>query len=173
METLKKNRSLFFVEGILFMLLGLIAIAVPTVFTFGIEILFGCLLLTGGLLQGYRAYKLWKSPGFYTSSLAAILSLLLGFIFLLNPLKGVLTLTLILMFFFFVGGLFKIFMSFELRPLRGWGWVLTNGILGVLMAFIIYSGWPGSALWLIGLLLGIDMLFFGVALIYLAAAIKE
>lgn len=162
---------MFIIEGILFLILGLLAIATPIIFTFSVELLFGGVLIAGGVLQAYRAYTLWNKPGFYISILTAILSLVLGFIFIANPLKGVLTLTAILMLYFFISGLFKIILAFELRPLHSWGWLFLSGIIAIIMGGIIYSGWPGTALWVIGLLLGIDMLFFGVSLLSLAFAI--
>jgi uncharacterized membrane protein HdeD (DUF308 family) len=170
---LKQNKGLFIVEGILFVILGLLAIAVPVLFTFSVELLFGGLLIVGGFLQGYRAYTLWEKPGFYISIFAAILSLILGFIFIANPLKGVLTLTAVLMLYFFISGVFKIVLGFELRQTPSWGWLIFSGIIAIFMGGIIYSGWPGTAFWVIGLLLGIDMLFFGISLLSLAFAVDK
>lgn len=173
MEILKENRNLLIVEGILFMILGVLAISAPVLFTFGVEFLFGCLLLAGGAIQAVRSYKLLHQPGFWVSTIVAILSLLLGFYFLFNPLKGILTLTAILMLYFFISGIFKIVFALEYKPIQGWGWLFFSGVLTIMMGAIIYSGWPGTALWVIGLLIGIDMLFFGVSLLSFAYAIEK
>jgi uncharacterized membrane protein HdeD (DUF308 family) len=171
LDSLKQHHRLFIIEGILFVILGMLAIAIPVIFTFGVELLFGAFLIVGGIFQEYRAYNLWKKPGFYMSLLTGILSLILGVVFIANPLNGVLTLTIMLMLYFFISGLFKIIMAFEMRSMAGWGWILTSGIIGIIMGAIIYSGWPGTALWVIGLLLGIDMLFFGISMLTLSSAI--
>lgn len=174
LETIKENRRLFLLEGIIFVILGIFAIAAPVVFTFGVTLLLGALFLFAGLLQIIRTGQLWKKQGFYISALLSILYLVVGFFFLFEPLRGALTLTFLLMLFFFIGGIFKIVFALELRPAFNWGWVLVSGIIGILLGAIIWSGWPGTALWVIGLLFGIDLLFFGIALIGLStAAAKE
>ena len=166
-ETLRSNRSLVLFEGIAFLVLGILAIALPGLFTFGFEQLLGWLFLFGGLIQAYRTFKTRHSPGTWASALAALLAIVVGFLLLAKPVQGVLTLTILLTIMFFLEGLFKIFMAASLRQYVNWGWLLLSGILSLAMAAIIYSGWPGTALWVIGLLVGINMLFFGYSLIIL------
>jgi uncharacterized membrane protein HdeD (DUF308 family) len=173
MEVYNQQRSLFLIEGIIFIVLGLLAVAAPVIFTFGVEISFGVLLIIGGIAQGYRAFNLLHKQGFYPTLLASALFFILGLIFILNPVKGVLTLTFFLMLFFFCSGIFKMIMAFQLRPLRNWGWVFLSGVFALLLGVIILLGWPGTALWTMGLLLGIDMLFFGIALTTLAMHIEK
>lgn len=70
--------------------------------------------------------------------------------------------------FFIAEGIAKIILGIQLRPFSTWGWFILNGILALVMAFIIWQGWPGTAYWVLGLLVGINMIFFGISLIILA-----
>jgi len=172
-ETLRSNRSLLLFEGISFLVLGILAIALPGFFTFAFEQLLGWLFLFGGLIQAWRTFKTRHSPGTWASALAALLAIVVGFLLLSRPMTGVLTLTIILTISFLVEGILKIFMAASMREYINWGWLLLSGILALAMAAIIYSGWPGTALWVIGLLVGINMLFFGYSLIILYSALGK
>ena len=117
----------------------------------------------------FRALFVWHArhaPGFVWSLLTAVLSVVLGLILVLRPLAGVLTLTMVLIAFFIVEGVASIIGAFQHRDhLRSWGWVLFSGIIDLVLAFLIWDGWPSSADWAIGLLVGINMLFFGLSLV--------
>lgn len=166
-ETLRSNRSLVLFEGIALLILGLLAIALPVLFTFGFEQLLGWLFLFAGIIQAYRTFKTRHSSGTWASALAALLAIAVGGLLLARPMEGVITLTILLTISFLLEGIIKIFMAASMREYVNWGWLLLSGILALAMAGIIYSGWPSTAMWVIGLLVGINMLFFGYALIIL------
>ena len=168
MEWLQNNRYLFLFEGIIFTLLGMIAIALPGVSTLSTELFIGWLLLFGGSVQLYRTIKSRKAPGFLGSLLMSVLYLVFGILLIAFPIAGILSLTLLLTLFFMAEGIAKIILGFQLRPFPQWGWFLINGFVALAMAYIIWSGWPGSAFWVLGLLVGINMIFFGISLIFLA-----
>lgn len=112
-------------------------------------------------------------PGFGWSMLTALLSVALGVILILRPLAGVLTLTMVLVAFFIVEGIASILGAIEHRQhLRSWGWVLFSGIVDLFLAYLIWAGWPSSADWAIGLLVGINMLFLGLSLVMTALAAR-
>jgi uncharacterized membrane protein HdeD (DUF308 family) len=91
-----------------------------------------------------------------------------------QPLQGVLTLTMMLIALFILEGVVALFMAFELRKhMQNWGWTLFKGVIDLWLAFLIWSGWPGSATWAIGLLVGINMLFFGISLAMNAFAARS
>ena len=166
--------KLFLAEGIVMLVLGLLATAVPEVASLAIAIFIGWLFFIGGI---FRAASVWHSrhaPGFAWSMLTAILSIVLGLILILRPLPGVLTLTMVLIIFFIVEGIVSILAAIQHRNhLRSWGWVLFSGIIDLLLAFLIWDGWPSSAEWAIGLLVGINMLFFGLSLVMTALAARQ
>jgi uncharacterized membrane protein HdeD (DUF308 family) len=172
-QTLKEHRTLIIVEGILFLLLGIAAIALPVLFTLGFEQLIGFLFVWGGLYQAYRAYKLFKTPYFWPSLLMSILALTIGFFLILKPMAGIISLTLLLITFFLIEGVFKMAFALSAREYKGWGWILFSGIISILMAGVIISGFPGTAFWILGLLVGINMLFFGSSLLALAYTISQ
>ena len=108
-------------------------------------------------------------PGFAWSLLTALLAILFGLILIFRPLAGALTLTMILVAFFILEGVTAIVLAVRHREhLRSWGWVLFSGIVDLLLAYLIWAGWPSSADWAIGLLVGINMLFFGLSLVMTA-----
>jgi uncharacterized membrane protein HdeD (DUF308 family) len=112
-------------------------------------------------------------PGFAWSMLTAVLAIALGLILILRPLAGVLTLTMVLIAFFIVEGVASILVAIQHRQhLRSWGWLLFSGIVDLLLAYLIWAGWPSSADWAIGLLVGVNMLFFGLSLVMTALAAR-
>jgi uncharacterized membrane protein HdeD (DUF308 family) len=171
--TIHAHWKLFLAQGILMMVLGLMAVAEPNIATVAVGIFVGWLFFVGGI---FRAASVWHSrrlPGFPWSMLTAVLATALGLILILRPLAGVLTLTMVLVAFFIVEGVASILGAIQHRQhLRSWGWVLFSGVVDLLLAYLIWAGWPSSADWAIGLLVGINMLFFGFSLVMTALAAR-
>jgi uncharacterized membrane protein HdeD (DUF308 family) len=167
MDFLQQNRVAFIIESILLIILGVLAIALPFYATLSIELIIAWILLLGGIVQLFKSIKTIKEPGGPISLMGAVIYIVIGALMLLYPLKGILTLTLLIGIFFLLEGLAKIAFSFELKPAQNWGWLLVSGIIALVMAGIILFGFPGTALWVIGLLVGINMVFFGVSLLAL------
>jgi uncharacterized membrane protein HdeD (DUF308 family) len=165
--------KLFLAEGIVMMVLGLLAIAVPEVATLAITILIGWLFFVGGIFRTISVVQHRAMPGFAWSLLIAVLAILLGLILILRPIAGVLTLTIWLIVFFIIEGIAAIFLAIEhRRHLSSWGWVLLSGLVDLLLAYLIWDGWPSSAAWAIGLLVGINMVFVGLSLVMTALAAR-
>ena len=171
--TIHAHWKIFLAQGILMIVLGLLAVAEPNVATLAVGIFVGWLFFVGGI---FRAISVWHSrhaPGFAWSMLTAVLSVVLGLILIVRPLAGVLTLTMVLVAFFIVEGIVSILGAIQHRQhLRSWGWVLFSGIVDLLLAYLIWTGWPSSADWAIGLLVGINMLFLGLSLVMTALAAR-
>jgi uncharacterized membrane protein HdeD (DUF308 family) len=165
--------KLFLAEGIIMMVLGLLAIAVPEVASVVITIFIGWLFFIGGIFRAVSLVQHRNMPGFGWSLLTALLAIALGVILLLRPIAGVLTLTLALIAFFILEGVSAILLAIEHRKhLPSWGWILFSGLIDLLLAFLIWDGWPSSADWAIGLLVGINMVFLGLSLIMTAIAAR-
>ena len=171
--TIHAHWKLVLAQGIVMMVLGFLAVAEPNVATVAVGIFVGWLFFIGGI---FRALSVWHSrgmPGFAWSMLTALLAIVLGLILIFRPLAGVLTLTMVLIAFFILEGVTAIVLAVQHRAhLRSWGWVLFSGIVDLLLAFLIWDGWPSSADWAIGLLVGINMLFFGLSLVMTALAAR-
>ena len=165
--------KLILAQGIGMMVLGFLAVAEPNVATIAVGIFVGWLFFIGGI---FRALSVWQSrgmPGFAWSLLTALLAILLGLILIFRPLAGVLTLTMVLIAFFILEGITAIALAVQHREhLRSWGWVLFSGIIDLLLAYLIWAGWPSSADWAIGLLVGVNMLFLGLSLVMTALAAR-
>lgn len=167
------HRKLFLAEGIVMLVLGLVAIAVPEVASLAIAVLIGWLFFVGGIFRTISVWQHRTMPGYGWSLAAALLAIILGLVLLLRPAAGVLTLTIVLVAFFILEGISAILLAIEhRRHLPSWGWVLFSGLVDLLLAFLIWDGWPSSAGWAIGLLVGINMLFLGLSLIMTALAAR-
>ncbi len=165
--------KLFLAEGIVMMVLGLLAIAVPEVASLAITIFIGWLFLIGGILRTISLVQHRNLPGFGWALVTALLAIALGLVLLFRPIAGVLTLTIALIIFFILEGISAILLAIEhRRHLPSWGWVLLSGLVDLLLAFLIWDGWPSSAGWAVGLLVGINMVFVGLSLIMTALAAR-
>lgn len=172
MDLISRHRGILMFEGILFAILGLIAIALPQFFTFAIEMLIGWLFVIAGLFLFFRLFQA-KDQSFWPTLISAILNIIIGVLLLVYPIAGILTLTLFLIAYFFIDGITKSFLSFRLKPLTNWGWLLVSGLLSIALGALLIGGWPNTAAWAIGLLVGINMLFTGFSLIAFASALKR
>ncbi|HUC12195.1 MAG TPA: HdeD family acid-resistance protein [Stellaceae bacterium] len=165
--------KLFLAEGLVMMVLGLLAIAVPEIASLAITIFIGWLFFVGGIFRTISVVQHRNMPGFGWSLATAVLAIALGLILLLRPIAGVLTLTIALVAFFIIEGIAAILLALEHRKhLPSWGWVLFSGLVDLLLAFLIWDGWPSSAAWAIGLLVGINMVFSGLSLVMTALAAR-
>ena len=173
--SLREHWVLFLVEGIVLVVLGLLAIVLPPIATLAVEILFGWLFLLSGVVGLVTTFWMRQAPGFWWALLSAVLGIAAGIVLLASPLSGVLTLTLILIVFFTIEGVASIMYALEhKRELSGrWGWMLASGIVDLIVAGIILAGLPGTAAWAIGILVGINMVFGGSALIAMALHARD
>jgi uncharacterized membrane protein HdeD (DUF308 family) len=175
-DALKKYRIWFMIYGVLLIALGLFAVAMPYVATTAVELFIGWLLVVSGVIGVVASFSGGQSaPGFWWNMLVAIVYLLAGIALLWHPVAGALTLTLVLTAYLIAGGITKIVMSVNMRNAipKAWGWILFSGLVDVGLAALILSGWPGSAGWVIGLLVGINLLVTGVALVIAAVHSRD
>lgn len=173
MAILKSNRNIVIFEGVLFVILGILAILAPIASTIATELVVGWLLIFGGSIQAYRSIQARHAKGFYVSLASSILYVALGILLLLYPVAGIISLTFLVILFFLFEGIAKIVLAFQIRPMTNWGWLVVSGILSIVIATVIWMGWPGTAFWAIGLLVGINMLFLGATLIALGMTIPK
>lgn len=169
-NSLHMHWRLFLTEGIILFVLGVLAVVVPPIATIALEILIGWLLLVSGVVGLIATLRARSAPGFVWSLVSAILGIAAGIVLLGWPLSGALSLTLILTVFLVLEGVVSILYALEhKRELSGrWGAMLFSGIVDLILAGIIFAGLPGTAAWAIGLLVGINLVFGGSALIAMA-----
>ena len=174
-NAVRRHWVLFLVQGIIMIVLGFLAVARPMIATLAVEIFAGWLFLVGGVVGLAGIFTAWKTPGFVWGLIRAVMAILIGILLLWRPLAGVLTLTLLLAAFFAAQGITQIIAALTQRAaLPGsWGWVLVSGIIDLILAAIIISGWPGTAAWVLGLLVGVNLIMSGVALVVTALACRR
>ena len=166
---------LFLVEGIILLVLGAAAIIVPVIATLAFTLLIGWLFLISGVVGLITTFWMRNVPGFWWSLISGVVGIAAGIVLLLWPISGTVSLTLLLIAFFLVEGIVTLMYAFEHRAqLSGrWGWMLTSGIVDLILAGIIFAGLPESATWALGLLVGINLLFGGAAMVAMALAARS
>ena len=169
-QSLRRHWVLFLVEGIVLVVLGILAILVPPIATLTFTLVIGWILLISGVVGLITTFMARHAPGFWWSLLSAVLGIVVGLILLARPVVGAVSITLLLIVFFIVEGIASIMYAIEHRnELSGrWGWMLVSGIIDLVLAAMIWAGLPSTAEWALGLLVGINMLFGGSAMIALA-----
>ena len=168
----REHWKAFLFEGILLVILGLAAIIVPPLASLAVTIFLGWLFLISGIAGLALTFWARQMPGFWWSLISALLAIAAGFVLLTRPVQGTLTLTIVVGAYFLAEGVATIMYALEHRRelSQRWSWLLVAGLMDIIIAAIIIAGLPGSALWAIGLLVGINLLFGGATLIGVALA---
>jgi len=168
--SIREHWVLFLVEGIILLILGAAAIVIPPIASLAITLFLGWLFLVSGVVGLITTLWMRNAPGFWWSLLSAGIGIAAGASLIAWPVNGVLSLTLVLIVFFLAEGIATIMFALDhRRELSGrWAWMLASGVVDLILAGIIIAGLPGTAAWAIGLLVGINMIFGGTALIAMA-----
>jgi uncharacterized membrane protein HdeD (DUF308 family) len=168
--TLREHSTFFLVEGIVLLILGALAIMLPPIATIAVTIIFGWIFLVSGLIGWITTFGARGVPGFWWSLLSSVLATAAGLILLIQPVNGAVSLTVLLIVFFIVEGFATIAYAFDHRSeLAGrWEWMLVSGIIDLVLATIILAGLPATATWALGILVGVNLIFGGAALISIA-----
>jgi len=172
LQSLKKEWHWLLALGIALVTLGTIAIATSFFVSVVTVVMFGVLLLIAGIVQIVNSFWVGKWSGFLLHLAIGILYIVVGALIIDSPLASAMALTLMVAAFLVVGGLFRIVASLVLR-FPNWGWPLLNGLVSLLLGILIYKQWPASGLWVIGLFVGIEMIFNGWAWVMLALDLRS
>ena len=172
LEGLRKNWGWLLVLGILLLIVGLMAIGSALVATLATVLVLGILFLVGGVVEVVTAFWAHCWRGFWLQLLAGIVYAVLGFLLVQHPAAAAATFTLVLAAAFMVGGIFRI-VSALVDHFHGWGWVLLNGVITLVLGVLIWRGWPESSLVVIGIFVGIDMIFAGWSWIIMALTVRS
>jgi uncharacterized membrane protein HdeD (DUF308 family) len=159
--------------GIVTLLLGISAILLPFIATLTIQAILAAILIVAGITHLVHAFQSSQPKGFYLRLLGAALYGFLGVILLAYPLKGALTLTALLAFFFMISGVFKVAHALAIKPFISWPYLMFSGVISILLGLIIWLALPNASNWAIGLLVGIELIFSGWAMIMYAFSTKK
>jgi uncharacterized membrane protein HdeD (DUF308 family) len=169
---LHEHWIMLLILGILLVLVGVAAIACEFITTLATITFFGMLLLIGGIVQIVGALTTRHNDDFWINLLVGILSTVVGMMMMNHPVAAAAGVTLMLAASFIVGGLLRITVS-AIERFYGWPWQMLNGFITLFLGIFIWKHFPGSTFWVIGLFVGIDLIFAGWTWIFLAIGVRR
>jgi len=174
-DTVRLHWQLFLAQGIIMLVLGVLAIIWPGISTIAVDIYVGWLFLISGIVGIFTMFLARDVQAFLWMLLTAALSLFVGIMLVWHPAQGAVSLTMVLTAFFIVEGIFQIVASLSYRDVfpGQWGWMLASGIADLVLAGIIIAGWPGTAGWALGLIVGVNLITSGAAITTVALAARS
>ena len=174
-DTVRLHWQLFLAQGIIMLVLGVLAIIWPGISTIAVDIYVGWLFLISGIVGIFTMFLARDVQAFLWMLLTAALSLFVGIMLVWHPAQGAVSLTMVLTAFFIVEGIFQIVASLSYRDVfpGQWRWMLASGIADLVLAGIIIAGWPGTAGWALGLIVGVNLITSGAAITTVALAARS
>ena len=167
-ETIRRRSIWFMIQGGFLVLAGLVALISPLFASTFFVVVLGWMLVLAGLAQGIGLIGATGVHYFWLQLISAALAVLVGFLLISRPEAGLVAATLLMVAYFLVDGLQRVVFALMIRPMRNWGWMLLSGIIGIVLALVLVWKLPEAAGWLIGLMLGIELISVGGAMAYLA-----
>lgn len=158
--------------GIVLILMGTVALGLPLLATISAVLIYGWVLLIGGVFEVVAAFGAQRWGGFFLHLLAGVIDVVLGGMFLRHPDQGAIVLTLFLAIGFLIGGVFRVAAAVSMR-FPNWGWTVLSGFVTALAGALIWAQWPWDSWNIIGLFVGIQLLFYGWSAVMLALAAKS
>lgn len=171
-ETVKRYSLWYLIQGVLLVVAGVLALVYPFIASVTVVFLLAWILIASGVLQGIGLIGASNVPHYWLQLISAVLAILIGVILLSSPDSGLLIMTVLLIVYFMVEGIAKVIFALTIRPFPHWGWVLGSGLVGILLALILWANMPLSSDWVLGLMLGTLLVCEGAALTYLAWQVR-
>jgi uncharacterized membrane protein HdeD (DUF308 family) len=159
--------------AVLMIILGIIAMLAPWEFGIVIALIIGWTAIFNGVAQIVYGIRIHSGGRTVLEVILGLIYIVAGIYLLLHPVGGLLVLTIFLASFLIVYGVFALVLAFQMRPLRGWGWVLFDAIITILLGVLIWAHWPLNAEWVVGTLFGISILVSGVTRLMMSLAIRR
>lgn len=172
LETAKKSAGWLMVLGIVEIVAGTLAIGGPLVAGLAVSVMVGIAFLMAG---GARLVGAFMADSFGAGTLTFLWGVVVavtGFYFLMRPGLGLVTLTLVVAVTLFADGITRIVVSFKMKPVKGWGWMLAGGVLSIVFAVMVGKQFPESGVWLVGTLVGVSLVFEGFTTLSVAGAAR-
>jgi uncharacterized membrane protein HdeD (DUF308 family) len=159
--------------GILLIVFGGLAIASPFVAAVTVSIFIAWLIIFGGVVHLVLAFHAHRAGSLIGKLLVGLAYVVIGGYLLMHPVVGVATLTLLLASLFLIEGVLNVVMFFQLRPTRGSGWMLLDGLITLALAVMIWVHWPSSSIWAIGTLVGVSLIFSGMTRVMMSLTVRK
>jgi uncharacterized membrane protein HdeD (DUF308 family) len=171
--TVKKSLKWSIVLSIFLILAGAVSIVVPAAASLAAAVFFGWILIFGGVVHLFFAWHARETAGIIWQLLIGVVYIVAGGYLLWNPVLGIVSLTLALAAYLFAEAVLEFVLSFQLRPAQGWTWVLFDAVITLILALLIWKAWPQGSFWVLGTLVGISILFSGVARLMFSVAARK
>jgi len=171
LETLGSGKSI--VWAILLIVFGFLAIALPFATSWGVVLILAWLIIFSGGFQFIHAFRSTGAGNILWKVLVAIVYLIFGIYLLLHPLIGIAALTLVLAVFFVIEGILDLVAYFQNRQAGASTWILFDGIITLVLGLLVWRRWPSSSWWVIGTLVGIDLIMTGATRLMLSLAARR
>lgn len=171
-KVVRRNTGLFLVQAVLMIVAGILALAYPLVSTIAVALFLGWMLIFSGIIQAITLVANSRLPHFWLQLISAVLSVVVGVLFIRNPGVAVTTLALLLVIYFFVEGIAKVVLAISVRPLANWGWILVSGVIGILLGLWLLMN-PALSIVFLGLFIGIQLIAEGVAIGWMAWSLRK
>jgi uncharacterized membrane protein HdeD (DUF308 family) len=172
-ETVKRYSLWYLLQGILMVVAGVLALFYPLLASVAIVFLLAWILIFSGVVQGIGLIGARHVPHFWLQLISVLLSIIVGLLLLRRPGGGLLLFTVLLLVYFLVEGLAKVIFALSIRPFPNWGWVFASGLVGIFLAAYLFANLATVSEWVLGFLLGIQLLCEGAAITYLAWRVRE
>ena len=170
---LKRASGMSLVLSILLIVFGVVAIALPMVSSIGVALVIGWMVIFAGIAQLVHAFQSTGVGPIVWKVLVALIYLVAGFSLIARPAAGVAGLTLVLGIFLFAEGIADVVAYFATRKSGNSPWMLLDGIITLVLGFLIWNRWPSSSLWVIGTFVGISMVMTGMTRLMMALAVRK
>lgn len=172
LDGIKKNAGLAVIIGIIMLVCGFFAIGSPLVAGLSVTIVVGIMLIVGGIAQCFLAFQAGAFGRGLLTFIMGALTTVAGFYLFNQPLAGLASITIFLAIYFVVTGIFELVSAFQIRPAEGWGVMLFNGIVTLLLGVMIWRQFPLSGAWAVGVLFGVKLMFSGWSLIFIGRSVR-
>ena len=157
--------------GVLLVLIGMVGVGMPWVLSIVTSVYVAWVFLIGGFVWAYHTFK--SHPGSFLDWLKPLLLIVTGGLMLFNPMAGVAAIGLVLSFYLLLDAFGSFALAKALHPLSGWGWMAFSGLISLFLAILFLIGWPTTSMMLVGIYVGISLIFDGSALIAIGWAMRK
>jgi uncharacterized membrane protein HdeD (DUF308 family) len=172
LDGIKKNAGLAVIIGIIMLVCGFFAIGSPLAAGLSVTIVVGVMLIVGGIAQCFLAFQAGAFGRGLLTFIMGALTTVAGFYLFNQPLAGLASITIFLAIYFVVTGIFELVSAFQIRPAEGWGVMLFNGIVTLLLGVMIWRQFPLSGAWAVGVLFGVKLMLSGWSLIFIGRSVR-
>jgi uncharacterized membrane protein HdeD (DUF308 family) len=172
-EMVRNASTVSILWGVLLIVLGMVAVGSPLLAAVAVNVVVAWLIVLAGIAHLMLAFRAHGAGNMIWKLLVGVAYVCFGAYLIMRPLLGVASLTLVLASLFLLEGILDIVLYVKMRPLHGSNWVLLDGIVSLLLGGMIYMQWPSSSAWAIGTLVGVSMIFSGVARVMMSLAVRR